>query len=150
MKTNLILAAAALAGAVLGALSTAPLWAADPAPPAQPAKKSDVCLRYSDVDGWGTRDKKTMVVSDRFNRKYLVGLSGLCDDIDFALGAGFRAPAGANIGCVSRGDRLVMVGGGVSRVGNNTCWVNKIQAYTKEMQAADRLARENKQPLASY
>jgi hypothetical protein len=143
MKTKLFLAALLL---------TCPAFADDAAaPPAGPAKPASVCLRHSDVDGWGTRDKTSMIVNDRFGRKYIVGLSGFCNDIDFAFGAGFRpmghAPAFGT--CVDRGDRLVLRGGGVMR-GNNSCWVNKIQLYTKDMEAADKLARENKQPLPAF
>lgn len=141
MKTKLFLTALLL---------ISPAFAADaPADAAKPANTS-VCLRHSDVDGWGARDKKSMVVNDRFGKKFLVSLSGLCDDINFAFGAGFRPLGGATFGtCVDRGDRLVMRGGGVMPH-NDTCWVTKVQAYTKEMEAADKLARENKQPLQAY
>jgi hypothetical protein len=93
-----------------------------------------------------------MVVNDRFGRKYLVTLNGLCSDLNFAFGAGFRGPGhfGVPGSCVDRGDRVVMGGGGVGPVANNTCWVSKVQLYTKDMQAADKLARETKQPLAAY
>lgn len=143
MNSKIFLAALLLGG-------TVPAVAADTdAAPAAP-KKEYVCLRYHDVDGWGTRDKHSMVVNDRFGRKYLVSLNGICDDLNYAFGAGFRPIGGvAAGGCVDRGDRVVMGGGGVSHIAN-TCWVNKIQNYTKDMEAADRLARENKQPLATY
>jgi hypothetical protein len=137
MKTILSLAALAL-------VLVAPAVADETAP----AKPAPVCLRQGDVDGWGTRDKHSMVVNDRFGRKYLVSLSGLCDDLNFAFGAGFHT-FGGWLTCVDRGDRVVMRGGGVSSI-PGTCWVNKVQLYTKDMQAADKLARENKQPLATY
>jgi hypothetical protein len=142
MKTKLFLAALVLA---------CPAFAVDDAaPPAKPANTS-VCLRHSDVDGWGARDRKSMIVNDRFGKKFLVSLSGLCDDINYAFGAGFRPLGGGPAWgtCVERGDRLVMRGGGVTP-GNTTCWVTKVQPYTKDMEAADKLARENKQPLAAY
>jgi hypothetical protein len=142
MKTKLFLTALLL---------ISPAFAADaPADAAKPANTS-VCLRHSDVDGWGARDRKSMIVNDRFGKKFLVSLSGLCDDINYAFGAGFRPIGGGpNFGtCVDRGDRLVMRGGGVTP-GNNTCWVTKVQPYTKDMEAADKLARENKQPLQAY
>lgn len=144
MKAKIILAAALLASTL-----AAPAMAAD-TPANAPAPY--ICLRHSDVDGWGARDNHSMVVNDRFGRKYLVSLNGLCSDLNFAFGAGFRGPGhfGVAGSCVDRGDRVVMGGGGVSPVGNNTCWVSKVQLYTKDMQAADKLARENKQPLAAY
>ncbi len=133
-------------------LLAAPAFAADPPPANSPPANSSVCLRHADVDGWGSRDRHSMVVNDRFGRKYLVSLSGLCNDVDFAFGAGFRPLGGASAGtCVDRGDRLVLRGGGVMNGrDNSTCWVSKVQLYTKDMEAADKLARQNKQPLAAY
>ena len=140
MKTILTLAALLMA--------TTPVLAEDAAPSsAAPAAKPYICLRHADVDGWGTRDKHSMVVSDRFGRKYLVGLNGLCDDLNFSMGAGFRPLGSGAWPCVDRGDRIVM-SGAITRT--STCWVNKVQFYTKDMEAADKLARENKQPLAAY
>ncbi|GAA0539654.1 hypothetical protein FHS83_003737 [Rhizomicrobium palustre] len=141
MTKRLFLAAVVLAGTAVPAL-------AEDAP--APARTS-VCLRHSDVDGWGSRDKKSMVVNDRFGRKYLVSLAGLCSDLNWAFGAGFRG-IGGNIpgSCVDRGDRLIMRGGGVSQVANDACWVTKVQPYTKDMEQADKVARANKQPLAEY
>ncbi len=135
MKMKLILAAMALA-----AIAT-PAFAAD-----------NVCLRHYDVDGWGARDNHSMIVNDRFGRKYLITLNGICDDLNFAFGMGFRPLGGfTNMGtCVERGDHVVMRGGGVGIVPNNTCWVQKVQPYTKAMEAADRLAREEHKPLATY
>jgi len=140
MKTKIILAAA-----IMIAAFAAPAAAADPATPY-------ICLRHSDVDGWGARDNHSMVVNDRFGRKYLVSLAGLCSDLNWAFGAGFRAPGhfGMAGSCVDRGDHVVMRGGGVGPGSNGSCWVSKVQLYTKDMQAADKFARENKQPLAAY
>lgn len=143
MKTTFFLAA-------LLAIA-APAVAADEAQSPPPASKpASVCLRHSEVDGWGARDRKSMIVNDRFGKKYLLSLSGLCDDINYAFGVGFRPIGGVNVGtCVDRGDHVVIRGGG-AMPNNDTCWVTKVQIYTKDMEAADKLARENKQPLAQY
>jgi hypothetical protein len=109
------------------------------------------CVLNRDLDGWGGRDKHSMVVNDRFGRKYLVNLQGFCDDVNWSLGVGFRALGGANMNtCISRGDRVVMRGGGAGFGANNICWVSKIQPYTPEMQDADKLAKQNHQPLNAY
>jgi hypothetical protein len=143
MKTTFFLAALLIAG---------PAFAADQAPagPAA-AKPASVCLRHHDVDGWGARDRHSMVVNDRFGKKYLVSLGGVCDDVDFAMGAGFRPIGGVAMGtCVDRGDQVILRGGSTFGDRHPTCWVTKVQAYTKEMETADHLARQNKQPLAQY
>jgi Family of unknown function (DUF6491) len=135
MKIKLILAAMALAAIA------APAYASD-----------NVCLRHYDVDGWGARDNHSMVVNDRFGRKYLISLSGICNDLPFSFGVGFRPFGGfANMGtCVERGDRVVMRGGGATRLSSQTCWVTKVQPYTKEMEQADRLAKQEHKPLNTY
>jgi len=135
MKTTLVLAALLLAATAM------PAFAAD-------KTDGNVCLYRRDVDGWGSRDAHSMIVNDRFGRKFLLTLSGICNDLDFSFGAGFRPLGMAGGPCVDRGDRVIMRGGGA--MGHEACWVNKILRYTPEMQAADKLARQNKQPLAAY
>ena len=143
MKTRFVLAAVLTA-----TVFAVPVMAEDAA---KPAAKPYVCLRHANVDGWGSRDDHSMVVNDRFGRKYLLSLSGMCSDLKFSLGAGFKGPGhfGAVGSCVDRGDRVVMRDGGFG-VENNTCWVSKVQLYTKDMELADKQARELKQPLAAY
>lgn len=134
MKTKLILAALLLAATVA------------------PASASDnVCLRHDDVDGWGARNDKSVVVNDRFGRKYLVSLAGLCQDLNWAFGMGFRPLGGvAGANCVDRGDRLIMRGGGAGPAGNGSCWVTKVQLYTPDMQRADKEAKANHKPLPVF
>jgi len=138
MKTKLILAA------LLASAAAVPAFAEDAAPVA-PAKY--VCLQRSLVDGWGSRDDHSMVVDDRFGRKYLLNLAGLCSDLRFSIAAGIRGFGGGMM-CVERGDRIVMRGGGMMR--NDSCWITKVQLYTPEMAAADKAARAAHQPLATY
>jgi hypothetical protein len=132
MKIKFVLAGLLLAAAVT------PAFAADTG--------GFVCLHYNQVNGWGTRDKTSMIVDDSFGRKYLVSLRGVCDDLKFSLGAGFK-PLGRAGFCVDRGDRVVMTGAPLRQ---STCWVTKVQRYTPEMQQADKVAREAHQPLTAY
>ena len=144
MRAKLILAALAMGAA------SAPAFAADAAATPNNTPNANVCLEQRFIDGWGTRDNHSLVVNDRFGRKYLVSLAGLCSDVNWAFGAGFRSIGGNFPGsCVERGDRLILRGGGVS-FPHSTCWVTKVQLYTPDMQQADKLARENHQPLNSY
>jgi hypothetical protein len=140
MRAKYVLGAALLTAAMAAAF-------ADNTPPA-PAAQRDVCLRNSDVDGWGSRDDHSMVVNDRFGRKYLVSLAGMCSDLNYAFRAGFRS-FGGGMSCISRGDHVMMGGAGIERT-SGPCWVNKVLLYTGEMETADHKARENHQPLASY
>ena len=136
-------------------LATAALLIAVTAGPALAADNHDaghsnygVCLYRHEIDGWGDRDDHSMVVNDRFGRKYLLSLAGLCSDLRFSLAAGVK-PFGGGDPCVSRGDHIVMRGGGTGRM-PSACWVTKVQPYTKEMQDADRAARAEHKPLPAY
>ncbi|MDE2112270.1 MAG: hypothetical protein KGJ79_14090 [Alphaproteobacteria bacterium] len=104
--------------------------------------KDDVCLMHRFVDGWGAHGDHAMVVNDKFGRKYLVSLAGLCDDINYAWAAGFRSLVGNVDSCVERGDKVIMRGGGV--LGHDVCWVTKVERYTPEMEKAYREALEAK------
>lgn len=132
MKTTII-ATALLAAAAVPAL-------ADGTPP--PAPDKNVCLLHSEIDGWGSRDAHSLIINDRFNKKYLVGVTGLCSDLPFATFVGIKPfGAGGNF-CVDRGDRVIMRGPGVAMHG--PCTVTSIVPYTKEMEAADKAASEAK------
>jgi hypothetical protein len=139
MNTKLI------ASALLLAATAVPAFADDAAP--APANNY-VCLQRSLIDGWGSRDDHSMIVDDRFGRKFLLTLSGLCSDLKFSFAAGVHGFGGGGM-CVERGDHIVMRGGGAPTI-QDTCWVSKVQRYTQEMAAADRVAREAHQPLATY
>ena len=109
---------------------------------AVPALASDACLLNRDVDGWGTRDAHTLVVNDRFARKYLVSVAGWCQDLDFSMGISIRSFGGGS-SCVDRGDRIVMHGAGaMDRHG--LCTITKIERYTPEMEKAYKDALEAK------
>ena len=89
-----------------------------------------------------------MIINDRFGRKFLLTLAGMCSDLKFSFAAGVHGFGGGGM-CVDRGDHIVMRGGGASMM-QSTCWVTKIQLYTQEMAAADKAARAAHQPLNTY
>lgn len=121
-----------------------------PALAADAPKNDHVCLMHNEIDGWGARDDHSMIVNDRFGKKYLLTLAGLCSDINFSFGVGIKSLGpSVPMSCVERGDRIVMRGGGAMRH-DDTCWITKIQPYTKDMEAADKEAHANHQPLKSY
>ena len=109
---------------------------------AAPALASDTCLMKHDVDGWGVRNEHTLIVNDRFARKYLVSVAGWCQDLNFSMGIGIQSVGGGN-SCVDRGDRIVMRGGGAMDH-NAICTITKIERYTPEMEKAYKDALEAK------
>ena len=122
MKTTIIAAALLMAVSVTSAFA------------------GDFCLMNRDVDGWGTRDAHTLIINDRFARKYLVSVAGWCQDLDFSMGIGIRSLGGGS-SCVDRGDHIVMRGGGVMDR-HAICTITKIERYTPEMEKAYKAARE--------
>ncbi|MGC9954637.1 MAG: DUF6491 family protein [Rhizomicrobium sp.] len=125
MKTVLFAATLFLAAAA------APAFAAD-----------DACLMQRYVDGWGTHGDHSLVVNDRFGRKYLLGLAGYCADLDYSMAVGIRSPGGGGDSCVERGDKIVMRGSGM--MGGDSCWVTKIERYTPDMEKAYQAALDAK------
>ena len=121
-----------LAATLFLAVAAAPASAAD-----------DACLMHRDIDGWGAHGDHAMIVNDRFGRKYLVSLAGLCSDLNFSFGVGIRSPIGTTFGCVERGDKIVMRGGGAMGR-NDVCWITKIERYTPEMEKAYKAELEAK------
>jgi Family of unknown function (DUF6491) len=126
-----------LPAAVLMFLVAAPAFAAN-----------DVCLYRHDVDGWGARSDHSMIINDRFGRKYLVNLAGICSDLNFSFGAGIRPIGGFGGPCVERGDHVITRGPGSTHT--DVCWITKIRPYTKDMEVADRHAREEHQPPPAF
>jgi len=130
MKIKLIAAAAALAAMSAPALAEGT------------SHDNNVCLMRRDIDGWGAHGNNAVVINDRFGRKYLLSLAGLCSDVNWAFGLGVRGFGGADA-CVDRGDHIVMRGGGAMD-GHDVCWVTKVERYTPEMEKADKAAVEAK------
>jgi hypothetical protein len=106
------------------------------------AAADDACLMQRYVDGWGTHGDHSVVVNDRFNRKYLLTLAGYCVDLDFSMALGIRSLGGGD-SCVERGDKIVMRGGGAMS-GPSACWITKIERYTPDMEKAYHAALEAK------
>jgi len=134
-----------IAAALLMAASAVPASAGGFTP--AKADAGSVCLQRGYIDGWGARNNHSMVVNDIFGRKYLLNLAGVCNDLNYSIGAGIRGFGGEE-SCVSRGDRVIARGGGAFP--HSTCWITKIQYYTPAMQAADRQALAEHKKLPAY
>lgn len=94
------------------------------------------CLQRNLIYGWGARDANHVVVDDKFGKKYLLTLSGWCQDVEWGLGLSVHSFGGNELACVSRGDWVVPHGGGVTPAPGARCMISKIELYTPEMEAA--------------
>lgn len=112
---------------------------------AGPAWSSGACLMRDQIDGWGARDAHTLVVNDRFGKKYLLTVTGWCQDIEYGFGMSFRGPIGSTSHtCLERGDTVVPHGGGASPALGARCTITGIEPYTPEMEKAYRDAKAAK------
>ncbi len=108
------------------------------------ASAAEPCLHRNQIDGWGARDAHSLIVNDRFGKKYLLSVAGWCQDLDFSLGLSIHSPIGNGMSCLSRGDWVVGHGGVTPSMRGARCTIVKIEAYTPEMEKADKEAKAAK------
>jgi Family of unknown function (DUF6491) len=87
-----------------------------------------VCLRQDMVHGWTVVDDRTLIVTDRVNKKFKISFAAPCYDLKFQTRLAFRSPGGTGLTCLGHNDYvLVPPGGGMSA---QRCFIADIQAYT--------------------
>ncbi len=130
MKRHLLFAAAA----VMLALPVA-AQADDAAP-----SSSRVCLPVGEIYNFNALDNKTLIITDNFHKKYKVRLIGTCTGLTFTQSLGFDSPGSTRLSCLSAGDSVISreLGGG----NRMRCPVRSIEAYTPEMEKADKAAKK--------
>lgn len=103
---------------------------------AQPPAHDD-CLRVGQVDDFQpARDNRSLIVTDRLRHKYKVSLLGVCIDLKWKVGLGFRAKgAVGGLQCLSPGDEVI-----TGRGDGGRCTIRKIEPYTPAMEKADAAA----------
>lgn len=116
------------AAAAIGCLSVAIPAQAQPKP--QPP-----CLQIGQVyDFTPVPGNRSLIVTDTFRKKYKVSFMGICRDIQFNLGLGFKAFAPGRLSCLSRGDYVISHSTGSIA---DRCPIQKIEAYTPQMERSD-------------
>ena len=104
---------------------------------ATPAVAGRACLRFGYIYNWNALNTRTLIVEDEWHKKFKLGLIGICDDIRYHERLAFQSRGSLALSCVSAGDEVITheVGLGPSR-----CAVTSIEAYTPQMEAADKAA----------
>ncbi len=102
---------------------------------AAPAFASGACLEYGNIYNFQTLDDKTLIVEDNFHHKFKVSLLGVCPELTFKEGIGFKSfgPHMA-LDCVSSGDSIVTRNFGTGR---QRCPISSVVPYTPDMAKAD-------------
>jgi len=109
---------------------------------AGPAMAADnACLRVGQIYDWKAKDNSTLIVEDTFHRKFKVDLLGSCINLTFKQRIGFSSPGGTSLSCLSGGDTVFF---NDSAMGKQKCSVKAVDAYTAEMEKADKDAEAAK------
>ncbi len=86
------------------------------------------CLRRDMVHGWTVVDDRTLIVTDRVNKKFKLSFTAPCYDLKFQIRLAFRSPGGNGLTCLGHSDYvLVPPGGGMPA---QRCFIADVQAYT--------------------
>jgi hypothetical protein len=102
---------------------------------AAPAMASSPCLQFGSIYNFKALDDKTLIVEDDFHNKFKLSLMGVCPELPFKEGIGFRSfgPHMA-LTCVGAGDDIVTREAGI---GHERCPIRSITAYMPDMAKAD-------------
>lgn len=115
-----------LAVAALLALVTSPALA-----------QQRACLRIGDIYNWNALDDKTLIVEDNWHKKFKLKLIGTCYNLKFHETLAFKSPGSLSISCLSPGDTVIQRD---FATGPSRCAITSIDAYTPDMEAADKAA----------
>lgn len=99
-----------------------------------------VCLRQANIYNWTALDNRTVIVEDDFHKKFKLTLMTPCLNMQFHERLGFKTFGGSQLACVSKGDEILSG----SPIGPQHCPISKIEAYTAEMEKADKDAKAAK------
>ena len=89
---------------LLSALALACAASAQPAS-AQDSAGQNICLRSNQIDNWEVENDRTLIVTDRRDRQYRLGLIGTCTGLDNAqFQLGFESFS--QFSCLRRGDSI--------------------------------------------
>ena len=104
------------------------------------------CLQNNRIWSWNVVNTRTLIVSDRENRKFVVHLSGGCVGLTNMVPAmAFRTDT--NLGCLRPGDRVSYR---APVLGRMTCFVRGVEPYTETPKGqnakGDKLAVQDDPP----
>ena len=103
---------ALIVGLLLGANLASPVLAAE-----------NACLQSNRVWGWQAVNDRTLVVTDRNNKRYTVRLTGGCIGLDKYAAVPLVFSTRTSLGCVGQGDRIAFRAPGL---GSLTCMVTEV------------------------
>ena len=104
-------------------------------PAAAPAESP--CLRQGYIyDFQNVPGNRSLVVIDRARKRYRLNFMGVCSNLQYYLGLGFKTHGVGSLSCVGKGDQVVMR----DAVGPNWCVIKDIQYQTPALDQSDAAA----------
>jgi hypothetical protein len=94
------------------------------------------CLRQDQIYNWNAPNDTTLIVEDDLHKKFKLTLLSKCLSLTFKQRIGFKVFGGTGISCVSPGDSVITG----SEIGPQRCSIKTLEAYTPEMEKADKAA----------
>jgi hypothetical protein len=94
------------------------------------------CLRQDQIYNWDAPNDTTLIVEDDLHKKFKLTLLSKCIGLTFKQRLGFKVFGGTGLSCVSSGD-TVFTG---SETGPQRCSIKTVEAYTPDMEKADKAA----------
>jgi hypothetical protein len=101
------------------------------------ASAERACLRFGQIYDWKAINDRTLIVEDDSHKKFRLGLIGTCSNLKFHERLAFKSPGSLEISCLSPGDEVIS-----HEFGPQRCAITRIEAYTPEMERADRAAAQ--------
>jgi len=132
MTRYLLIATLACVGLLLLEASALGQPAAPGGAPAEPP-----CLRQGYIyDFQNVPGNRSLVVIDRARKRYRLNFMGVCYNLQYHLGLGFKTHGVGTLSCVAKGDSVVMR----DAVGPNWCVIKDIQYQTPALDQSDAAA----------
>lgn len=113
----------------------------NPYPP-KPIPNEPACLRQREIyDFHPVPGNRSLVVIDRARQRYRLDFMGVCYNLQYHLGIGFRLHGVGGLSCVSKGDSVIVR----DVVTPAPCIIKDIQYQTAAMDQADAAAAAAKE-----
>jgi uncharacterized protein DUF6491 len=104
-----------------------------------PAFAERACLQFGNIYNWKPLNNRTLIVEDDWHKKFKLKLIGVCNNLNFHERLAFRSRGALALSCLSPGDEVITREFGT---GFEKCAITSIEAYTPEMEAADKAAAQ--------
>jgi len=118
--------------------TTAPAFAQSSQPyPPKPIPNEPACLRPINLyDFKPVPGNRSLVVIDQSRQRYRVNFMGICYNLQYHLGVGFKSRGAGNLSCITKGDEVIVR----DAVTPAPCIIKDVQYQTVALDQADAAA----------